>query len=127
MPSPKHRAAVALGRQGGRGWAKRLADMPPEARADEMRRRVARRWAPPEGRALETRAVLGAAYVTLENGCLTHTAVLDEQGREPAFVLCRGVKPEHLADPGATDPQARPTCPTCAERLARLAADRLAS
>lgn len=72
---------------------------------------------------IETRAVLGAAYLSSPSAKLTHAAEIDEAGAITR-VLCGRVNPEHLADPCAADTGAMPTCPRC---LASLSARALRS
>jgi hypothetical protein len=66
---------------------------------------------------VETRAVLAAAYPggsrAKLDSTLTHAVEVDVAGNE-IRVRCGRVKLANLADSGATDPLARPTCPRCA-------------
>lgn len=70
----------------------------------------------------ETRAVLAAAYNGMHHPFYkmhTHTVEFehyDVDGR----VLCSRVKLTHMADAGADDPYAPPSCPTCLRRDPRF-------
>jgi len=77
---------------------------------------------------IETRSVLAGVYVN--QGLFTpgaggeprtHAVEVDEE-RWPVRVLCGpSPKVENLADEGACDPFAPPTCSRCVAKLARLA------
>jgi hypothetical protein len=61
----------------------------------------------------ETRAVLAAAYRRGDRrGRLTHTVLVDDDGRE-IKVVCGTVKLDSIADVFSTDSTAPPTCPRC--------------
>ena len=65
---------------------------------------------------LETRAILAGAYrgtSVSRRTLLTHVAVVREDG-SIARVLCGRVDIDSLADSGAMDVHAIPTCQTCA-------------
>lgn len=74
------------------------------------------------GETIETRGVLGGAYVRDPNkGWRTHSVVVRDDSEQA--VLCRRVKLDNIADfyaPG--DHKARPTCPQCLARDPRFAA-----
>jgi len=69
---------------------------------------------------VETRAVLAGAYVNRDGATLTHAVEVDGD-RWPTRVLCGRAKVDNLADEGAGDCFAAPTCPLCVKKLARLA------
>ena len=65
---------------------------------------------------VETRAVLGAAYLPSDERVgLTHA--VDAETDRP---LCKRVKADNLADPYAQDPDLPPTCPVCLKRDPRF-------
>jgi hypothetical protein len=75
---------------------------------------------------VETREVLAAAYLgptTPHGRMLSHAAVVNEDGAV-ASVLCRRVSVDSLADRGASDPSATPTCDRCRAAIKKRAAAR---
>jgi hypothetical protein len=71
----------------------------------------------------ETRGVLAGAYKGkgIDRTTLSHSVGMDATGRD-VKVLCRGVKLDNVPDPFGYEEGELPTCPTCAERLARATA-----
>lgn len=59
----------------------------------------------------QTRGVLAAARKSTKGNDLTHVVNINAQGK--VTVLCKRVKPEHLADDCAEDVNSIPTCPVC--------------
>ena len=68
---------------------------------------------------IETRSVLAGAYRGKSAklaATLTHAVYVDPNDDTlPPVPLCRGVDPDNIADPYASQVAATPTCPKCAK------------
>ncbi len=79
------------------------------------------------------RGVLGGRYrAGREETYVTHAVGQTNSGREGPWdedekTLCRRVRTENLVDVmGASPEDSKPTCPACAERLAKIRASKVA-
>ncbi len=75
-----------------------------------------------QGRTIETREVLEAAYVRRGLRPMLSHAVIVDRDRRAMQVLCRRVAFDNLADRNASDPHAPVTCRACLAAIKRLIA-----